>query len=86
MIDLQNAGANRDVCHQVSVKSDGHDNICLNAENEDTFAPLLASVRTLQSWERVATDFSKKETVSEILKQLGSNGKNLNEVDIRTNL
>ena len=84
MIDLQNAGANRDVCHQVSVKSDGHDNICLNAENEDTFAPLLASVRTLQSWERVATDFSKKETVSEILKQLGSNGKNLNEVDIRT--
>ena len=49
----------RVVCHQVSVKSDGHDNICLNAGNEDFFAPLLASIRTLQSWERVATDFSK---------------------------
>jgi hypothetical protein len=84
LIILQNAGANRNVCHQVSVKSDGHDNICLNAGDEDFFAPLLASVRTLQSWERVATDFSKKETVSEILKQLGCNGKNLNEVDLRT--
>ena len=83
-IIFQNAGANRDVCHQVSVKLDGRDNICLNAGNEDVFAPLLASVRTLRSWERVASDFSKKETVSEILKQLGSNGKNLNEVDIRT--
>jgi len=83
-IILQNAGANRDVCHQVSVKLDGRDNFCLNAGNEDVFAPLLASVRTLRSWERVASDFSKKETVSEILKQLGSNGKNLNEVDIRT--
>jgi hypothetical protein len=72
------------VCHKVSVKCDGGDNVSLNAENEDTFAPLLTSVRTLQSWERVASDFSKKETVSEILKQLGCNGKNLNEVDLRT--
>ena len=31
LILLQNAGANRDVCHQVSVKLDGHDNVCLNA-------------------------------------------------------
>ena len=84
LIVLQNAGANRDVCHQVSVKLDGHDNVCLNAGNEDFFAPLLTSVRTLRSWERVASDFSKKETVSEILKQLGCNGKNLNEVDLHT--
>ena len=49
LIDLQNAGANRDVCHQVSVKSDGHDNICLNAGDEDFFAPLrLCSRLSLQ--------------------------------------
>ena len=67
---LQNAGANRNVCHQIPVKCDGDENVSINVENEDTFSPLLTSMRTLHSWESVAGDFAKKETVSTILEQL----------------
>ena len=81
---LQNAGANRNVCHQIPVKCDGDENVSINVENEDTFSPLLTSMRTLHSWESVAGDFAKKETVSTILEQLHSKDKRLNEVEIRT--
>ena len=81
---LQNAGANRNVCHQIPVKCNGDENVSINVENEDTFSPLLTSMRTLHSWESVAGDFAKKETVSTILEQLHSKDKRLNEVEIRT--
>ena len=84
MTPLQNAGANRNVCHQIPVKCDGDENVSINVENEDTFSPLLTSMRTLHSWESVAGDFAKKETVSTILEQLHSKDKRLNEVEIRT--
>ena len=81
---LQIAGANRNVCHQIPVKCDSDENVSLKVENEDTFSPLLTSMRTLHSWESVAGDFAKKETVSTILEQLHSKDKRLNEVEIRS--
>ncbi len=68
----------------------GGQNLTL-ADNEDTnmddtWAPLLTtSVRTLYEWENVAGDFSRGQTLSEILKELpGGMNKRLNDIDIET--
>jgi hypothetical protein len=86
---FQNGGENQNVCQLLPVKKHG-DLLSLDdtgdEEEDDVWTPLLTSnVRVLDEWEHLESDFSKRETISSIIRELtGGENRSLNDIDIST--
>ena len=87
---FQNGGPKQNVCHSLRVKKYG-DLLSLDdtgdKEEEDVWTALLTSnVRVLDEWEHLESDFSQRETISSIVKQLTGGEKvcSLNDIPIAT--
>ena len=84
---LQNGGDKQNVCHKLRVKKHGglfSLDETGDKEEEDVWTTLSTSnVRTLDAWESFESDFSQRETVSSIVRELtGGKNQSLNDIDI----
>lgn len=84
---LQNGGDKQNVCHKLSVKKHGglfSLDETGGEEEKDVWTTLSTSnVRILDEWESFESDFSQRETVSSIVRELtGGKNESLNDIDI----